>query len=639
MSRPLAVGAPGEALALPASTVTSTMLVLGGKGMGKSNFGTVVCEECAAAGLRFAVLDPIGVWWGLQHDAAGSGPGIPVLVLGGVHGDLPLEPRAGAVVADLVADEEVDVVVDISRHPSGQMWAAAEQVRFVAEFTTRLYERQGERRRPVLLVLEEAGRFVPQTIPHGNPDLARCVGAIERLVELGRNVGIGALLITQRSARIAKAVAELADALVAFRTVGPRSIDAIVDWFGEHIDKAAWRGLIEQVRSLPVGSALIVSPGWLALEGAVRIRARRTFDSSATPTGADARPGGRDAAAVATAAKPDLGLYRARMAETIAAAEAADPRALRARVADLERQLAAAAAAAPRTVEVERVVEVPVLPPGHADDLRRAAERVDAVIGLAEKLQDLGAVLRQLAEAGPSAAQPPPAREPFILGVARRRAAERLEAHRAAPGPAIDEPPGLTERDARAARGLAIARAAAVAPVAPKPNGAGAPLGAHLSAGERALLELVARNGPLTPRALAIVAGLNDAGGYFRRTLAGLRRRDYVEGGEELRPTNAGLEALGGQSAALAARPSTTAEILDRWRARLGVAEMRLLELLVAAYPRWLGKEEAAAAMNPERPLSTAGGFYRRLVAKLRRNALVDDVGGQLRASELLRPG
>jgi len=96
--------------------------------------------------------------------------------------------------------------------------------------------------------------------------------------EEGRNIGIGLTLITQRSARLNKNVAELADLLVSFRVVGPNSIDAITDWMGDHIAKDKHKSVVEELRRLPVGNALVISPGWLQHEGVVPIRMRETFD-------------------------------------------------------------------------------------------------------------------------------------------------------------------------------------------------------------------------------------------------------------------------------------------------------------------------------------------------------------------------
>src|SRR5574342_310554 len=275
-------------LALPPDTVTSTLVAYGGKGMGKTNLGSVLVEELTRCGLRWAWLDPLGVSWGLRHSADGKGPGVECLILGGPHGDIPIEPAGGAAVADVVVEEHVDVLIDFSRKPSGEMWGVGEKIRFVTAYAQRLFQRQGElagghRREPLFQVLDEAARYIPQTIPAGNPDLAKCVAAWQQLVEEGRNIGLGVGLITQRSARMNKDVSELADAMFAFRTVGPNSLEAIMDWLGQHVARDRIRTLAEQVRSLERGEALVVSPGWLKVERVVQIRLRETFDSSATP--------------------------------------------------------------------------------------------------------------------------------------------------------------------------------------------------------------------------------------------------------------------------------------------------------------------------------------------------------------------
>ena len=76
-----------KSLALPLDAVTSTLVVYGGKGMGKTNFGSVLVEEMTKKHLRWAVLDPLGVWWGLRHSADGQGPGIECLIVGGESGE------------------------------------------------------------------------------------------------------------------------------------------------------------------------------------------------------------------------------------------------------------------------------------------------------------------------------------------------------------------------------------------------------------------------------------------------------------------------------------------------------------------------------------------------------------------------
>jgi hypothetical protein len=123
------------------------------------------------------------------------------VILGGVHADFPIEPTSGELVADLVVDGDENVIIDISRNPDGTMWSIGERIRFVTAFAKRLYQRQGEKRRPIKLVIDEAARFAPQIVRSGDVDVAKCMGAVAVIVEEGRNVGIGVTLVTQRSAR------------------------------------------------------------------------------------------------------------------------------------------------------------------------------------------------------------------------------------------------------------------------------------------------------------------------------------------------------------------------------------------------------------------------------------------------------
>lgn len=403
-------------LSLPTDAVTSTIVVYGGKGMGKTNLASVLVEEFAAAHLRFAVIDPMGVWWGLRHSASGKGAGVKALILGGIHGDMPITPESGVIVADLVVDEDASVIIDISRRPDGSMWAIAERVRFVTDYAKRLYQRQGEKRRPIHQVIDEAARFVPQMIRAGDLDVAKCMGAVAVIVEEGRNVGIGVTLVTQRSARLNKDVAELADCMIAFRTLGPNSMDAVLDWLGEHVEKARLKEIGAKLRELPRGSALVVSPGWLQFEGVVAMRKRETFDSSKTPEA------GKEVRASGAGSKPDLEKYRARMAEVIEQAKANDPKALKARVAELEKQLAAKRA--PAHAKTERV-EVPAIKDAELKRLERmfesmksiqdrvekvtqsAIERIEAIAGTLDDQFDgvvdtLRSVDRRLAAHGPS---------------------------------------------------------------------------------------------------------------------------------------------------------------------------------------------------------------------------------------------
>ena len=385
-------------LTLPSEAVTQTFAVLAKRGAGKTYTALVLVEEFLKAGLQTVVVDPVGVTWGLRVAASGKGAGLPIVILGGDHGDLPLTSTAGELVADLVVDERLSAVLDLSLLRKG------EQSRFVMDFAERLYHRN---RAPVHLVLDEADAFAAQ---RPLPGQQRLLGAVEDLVRRGRARGLGVTLVTQRAAVLNKDVLTQVEVLVALRTIAPQDREAIDAWVRVHGTPAQRDELMASLPSLPIGTAWVWSPGWLDVFERVQVRPRETFDSSATPkVGQAPRP-------VAQPGAIDLDRVRTRLAALAEQAEAEDPRALRRRIAALEQQLRARPSAEPTPPRVERV-EVPILDPAVA--------------------AQLGATARQLADIGTEIARVGNA---IVEALARRP--EHLLATAAAPAPAPTRAPG-----------------------------------------------------------------------------------------------------------------------------------------------------------------------------------------------------
>ena len=78
----------------PTEAVTETFAILAKRGAGKTYTAAVLVEELLKAGLHVVVVDPVGVWWGLRASADGAHEGLPIVVLGGEHGDVPLDVAA-----------------------------------------------------------------------------------------------------------------------------------------------------------------------------------------------------------------------------------------------------------------------------------------------------------------------------------------------------------------------------------------------------------------------------------------------------------------------------------------------------------------------------------------------------------------
>ncbi|MDE2105777.1 MAG: DUF853 family protein, partial [Patescibacteria group bacterium] len=256
---------------IPAEAVTQTFAIVAKRGVGKTYTGAVMTEELLKARLPVVVIDPIGVWWGLRAGADGKGQGLPIIVLGGDHGDAPLEVTSGEVIARMISDDRLSMVLDLSLFRKG------EQVRFMTDFCEALYHKN---RQALHIVMDEADAFAPQRPMHNE---ARLLGAVEDLVRRGRARGIGITLISQRTAVLNKNVLTQVEVLVALRTIAPQDREAIDEWVKVHGTPEQRHELMESLPSLPIGTAWFWSPGWLNVFARVKVRKRETFDSSATP--------------------------------------------------------------------------------------------------------------------------------------------------------------------------------------------------------------------------------------------------------------------------------------------------------------------------------------------------------------------
>ncbi len=162
----------GPGLVLPVEAVTETFAILAKRGAGKTYTAAVLVEEMMAAGLPVVIVDPVGVWWGLRSSADRTAEGLPVVIFGGDHADLPLAETAGELLADLVVDERVPAVLDLST------LSKSAGRRFMTDFAERLYHRN---RDPLHLVLDEADAFAPKrTDPGGQRLLGSWAGRRRR---------------------------------------------------------------------------------------------------------------------------------------------------------------------------------------------------------------------------------------------------------------------------------------------------------------------------------------------------------------------------------------------------------------------------------------------------------------------------
>jgi len=534
-----------------------------------------------AAGLQIVCVDPKGDWWGMRSSADGRSPGLSILILGGEHGDLPLEVGSGELVAKLVVEERVSVLLDLS------LFRKSEVASFMTAFAENLYRLKAREvnRTPVMLFVDEADAVAPQKPQHGEE---RMLGAIEDIVRRGGQRGIGCTLVTQRSAVLNKNVLTQAQVMVAMRTIAPQDLKAMDAWIDVHGTPEQRKTLMESLPSLPRGDAWFWSPGWPTDEGIFRrvhVDPIETFDSGATPEPGARRVEPRKRADV------DLEALRRQMAATIERAKAADPTALRRRVAELEAQLRKASAAAPAAPARERRVEVPIL--GERD-----LKRIDKVAEvLANSSAMVAALLMEVKERLRARATPPPAPRP------------------AAPSPAAQTGNGTWRAP------VAAARRARAAP--------STEAGEEVSEYALSLVRTLASRAPmaLTKSQLALLSNHSPTSGGYFAALAELRRLGaFDRDGSKYVLTDAGRQLVG------AAVPVATSpeEVRANWRRSLPDYERALFDVLVEVYPHGLSKADLAERAGKS---ATSGGYFAAL-ATLRRNEIMVRAADGFRASE-----
>lgn len=317
-----------SSLKLPVDAATQTFAFIGRKGSGKTYGAGKLTELLIEAGVQTIILDLVGKWWGLRLAADGKSPGIDIAMLGGLRGDIPLEAAGGGLIADALLESGRSAILDISQFSKGG------RQEFAHKFGERLWRTQKGQLNPspVHLVIEESQLIVPENIPAGGKHdfMVAMYSTFEEIIRLGRNYGIGITMITQRPQSVAKEVLNQAEPLLVFQVTGSHERKAIREWINH---QGMDQSMIDSLASLKKGECWFWSPEWLGELKQIQIEPKWTFDSTATPKVGERKPKAR-------AIKPlDLSDLQVKMQATIEKAKADDPKVLRAKIADLEKQL------------------------------------------------------------------------------------------------------------------------------------------------------------------------------------------------------------------------------------------------------------------------------------------------------------
>ena len=347
--------APG--LDLRAEAGTQVITIMGQRDSGKTHAGMKLAEGLHDVGVPLMILDPVGVWWSLTLGRDDGDLGLPIPVFGGERGHVDLTVELARPLASLLVQRRQSGIIDLSKFRGRQ------QQRFVEEFGDEVFVQARSDRYPRTLFVDEAQLFAPQVRRKDSLAGER----IEDIVRVGRNFGIGTVLMTQRPQTLSKDVSSQSSLLLVGQMQGSHERKAFADWIG---GDPSW---VHELPSLRQGQMYLWSPAWLKIHKKLQILPKRTFDASRTPALGEL---------ALERARPtfDVDAIRAALQQYMKPPATESAPALKKRVAELEKQLQERP-----TRVVQRTVEVPTLPASARRQLAEAMDHIraaqDAVAG------------------------------------------------------------------------------------------------------------------------------------------------------------------------------------------------------------------------------------------------------------------
>lgn len=577
----------GRDFAVPVDIATEALAWIGARGSGKTHGSGKLVELLTSAGVPVVVLDPVGVWYGLRLARDGKGRGLAIPVFGGLHGDIPLEPTGGALIADLIVDKDISAVVDVSQFDTD-----ADKARFVSAFAQRLFQRKKKDPSVIHWVIDEAQEFVPQ---NPQPGEQMMLHHVQRVLKLGRNFGIGTSLLTQRPQETSKKALNQCQTVLAFRVTGPQERKAMKDWIAAHdLDQA----LVEKLPSLETGTCHVWSPAFLKVSQEVRILPKDTFDASATPKFGQRR-------ATRELAPIDLEQLREAMKATVEKAKADDPKELRAQLTMLRKLYADAQAMQGAKELVEKRIEVPVLKEADVKRIEKAlANSKEAMHLSTEAMLALSSAITAMRLAHP------PAAKPQFVTTQPHDARSRSLAH--AMSKAI-----LKEHPTPAARQTRIAGEVQLGP------------------SHRKVLNTLAWLAQLrvmepSRAQVAVLSGMTPNGGYYARIVGELKTAgliSYPSGGALYLTIEGQAQADPGE--AHQTNEAIQADVIRR----LGPSHQRILQELISIHPDSASREHVATTAR----MDASGGYFARIVGELKTMGVVTyPAAGKLAAADIL---
>ncbi|MEM3828479.1 MAG: DUF87 domain-containing protein [Conexivisphaerales archaeon] len=233
--------------------VTGRTCVIGTSGSGKSYTVGVICEELCKNDIPFSIIDTEGEYSGLKEK-------YDLIWIGDEEKcDLRWDSLDLDRLAE-VAHESSPLILDVSECEEPNVK--------VDTFLRRLYEINSKIRRPYLVIVEEADRFVPQT--------GKKIQAINEIARRGRKRGLGLMICSQRPASVDKNILSQCSNQIIGKLVIQNDLESVSQFF-------VGIGSPKQLTTLQPGTFYVMG-NISKISTLIKIRERETKHGGYTPS-------------------------------------------------------------------------------------------------------------------------------------------------------------------------------------------------------------------------------------------------------------------------------------------------------------------------------------------------------------------
>lgn len=552
---------------IPENALEQHTAVIGKTGAGKSYAIRGIVETLLGNNKRVCIVDPKGDWWGLKSSANGKSEGFPVVIFGGEHADIPINSHCGAQVAELIATGNRPCILDFGG------WMPGERTKFWIDFAAGIFRFNNA---PLWLVIDECHNFAPQGKVL-DPDAGKCLHWTNRLGSEGRGRGLRIIMASQRPQKVHKDFLTCAETLIAMRVIHPLDKAPIKDWLDGAGDKEKSSTILSDLPMMVRGEAWAWSPE-IRFFDKITFPKIRTYDSFAAPTlEGKLTPKGW--------ASVDLDEVKSGLELVIQEAKANDPKELKRRIAELEKELAG------KSVPVQKIEpfkdEDRAAVSKVASDIERARGEMEHLSGHFQALVDESIEIRKRLDSIECSFN-----KPKIVNVIHSINSESISK-------------------------------SAFQTLNRKSENTG---GSGLGKCERAILTALAQYSPRsrTLNQIAILTGYSKNSGSFNNSMSKLRTAGFINRGQDVQITEDGKRALGSWDPL-----PTGSELQELWCNRLGKCEREILKCLLWCYPNCKPVDEIAIDTG----YSRSSGSFNNSMSKLRTLELITK-GSPARASE-----